>query len=96
MPQPHVLALSSGRRAVPSGGGRPTAIDKRPVDMFEARDPGPKRGGLGSGVVGDEIGNPKHHGGELQAVHARRVVEADVVHPGVHAGLVDTLSRRGG
>ena len=70
MTQPHVLALSSGRRAVPSGGGRPTAIDKRPVDAFEVRDPGPKRGGLGSGVVGDEIGNPKHHGGELQAVYA--------------------------
>ena len=70
MTQPHVLALGSGRRAVPSGGGRPTAIDKRPVDAFEVRDPGPKRGGLGSGVVGDEIGNPKHHGGELQAVYA--------------------------
>ena len=70
MTQPHVLALSSGRRAVPNGGGRPTAIDKRPVDAFEVRDPGPKRGGLGSGVVGDEIGNPKHHGGELQAVYA--------------------------
>ncbi len=34
------------------------------------RDPGPKHGGLGSGVVGDEIGNPKHHGGALQAVYA--------------------------
>src|SRR6478752_9705294 len=70
MPQPHVLTLSSGRRSVPTGGGRPTAIDKQPVDMFEVRDPGPKRGGLGSGVVGDEIGNPRHHGGELQAVYA--------------------------
>ncbi|GGM90657.1 molybdenum cofactor biosysynthesis protein [Terrabacter tumescens] len=68
--QPHVLALSSGRRTVPHGGGRPTAIDKQPVDAFEVRDPGPKHGGLGSGVVGDEIGNPKHHGGELQAVYA--------------------------
>jgi MOSC domain-containing protein YiiM len=68
--QPHVLALGSGRRTVPHGGGRPTAIDKQPVDAFEVRDPGPKHGGLGSGVVGDEIGNPKHHGGELQAVYA--------------------------
>jgi len=65
-----VLALSSGRRAVPSGGGRPTAIDKQPVESFEVREPGPKRGGLGSGVVGDEIGNPRHHGGHLQAVYA--------------------------
>lgn len=68
--EPHVLALGSGRRTVPRGGGRPTAIDKQPVDAFEVRDPGPKHGGLGSGVVGDEIGNPKHHGGELQAVYA--------------------------
>jgi MOSC domain-containing protein YiiM len=67
---PHVLALASGRRAAPAGGGRATAIDKRPVESFEVRDPGPKHGGLGSGVVGDEIGNPKHHGGALQAVYA--------------------------
>jgi MOSC domain-containing protein YiiM len=67
---PRVLSLASGRRTPPPGGGRPTAIDKRPVDSFEVRDPGPKRGGLGSGVVGDEIGNPRHHGGSLQAVYA--------------------------
>jgi MOSC domain-containing protein YiiM len=67
---PHVLTLGTGRRTAPEGGGRPTAIDKRPVESFEVRDPGPKRGGLGSGVVGDEIGNPKHHGGALQAVYA--------------------------
>ncbi len=70
MTHPHVLALGSGRRTAPSGGGRPTAIDKRPVASFDVRDPGPKHGGLGSGVVGDEIGNPKHHGGTLQAVYA--------------------------
>jgi MOSC domain-containing protein YiiM len=68
--RPHVLSLSSGRRTPSPGGGRPTAIDKKPVDSFEVRDPGPKHGGLGSGVVGDEIGNPKHHGGALQAVYA--------------------------
>lgn len=33
-------------------------------------------------------------GGDLAA--ARRVVDSEVVHPDVHAGLVDTLSRRGG
>lgn len=70
MTRPHVLALSSGRRTRPRDGGRPTAIDKKPVDSFVVRDPGPKHGGLGSGVVGDEIGNPKHHGGQLQAVYA--------------------------
>lgn len=67
---PHVLSLRSGRRTPPPGGGRPTAIAKAPVDSAEVRDPGPKHGGLGSGVVGDEIGNPKHHGGSLQAVYA--------------------------
>jgi MOSC domain-containing protein YiiM len=70
MTHPHVLALGSGRRTAAPGGGRSTAIDKRPVASFEVRDPGPKHGGLGSGVVGDEIGNPKHHGGSLQAVYA--------------------------
>ncbi|GAA2499839.1 MOSC domain-containing protein [Terrabacter carboxydivorans] len=68
--EPHVLALASGRRTAPRGGGRPTAIDKHAVDTVEVRDPGPKHGGLGSGVVGDEIGNPRHHGGRLQAVYA--------------------------
>lgn len=34
------------------------------------RAPGPKRGGLGSGLVGDSIGNPKLHGGDDQAVYA--------------------------
>jgi MOSC domain-containing protein YiiM len=67
---PRVLALGSGRRTAPAGRGRPTAIDKRPVESFAVRDPGPKHGGLGSGVVGDEIGNPRHHGGALQAVYA--------------------------
>jgi len=53
--------------------GPTTAIDKRPVPggaLVEVRDPGPKRGGLGSGVVGDEIGDHKHHGGSQQAVYA--------------------------
>lgn len=68
--QPRILSLASGRRTAPAGGGRATAIDKQPVDSFEVREPGPKRGGLGSGVIGDEIGNPKHHGGTLQAVYA--------------------------
>ncbi|GAA2745693.1 MOSC domain-containing protein [Terrabacter aerolatus] len=68
--EPHVLSLATGRRTTPRGGGRPTAIDKQAVDAFEVRDPGPKHGGLGSGVVGDEVGNPKHHGGALQAVYA--------------------------
>ncbi len=33
------------------------------------RAPGPMRGGQGSGLVGDTIGNPKLHGGNDQAVY---------------------------
>jgi MOSC domain-containing protein YiiM len=48
-----------------------TGIGKRPVTGdVEVRAPGPKRGGLGSGLVGDFIGDGKHHGGDTQAVYA--------------------------
>ena len=48
-----------------------TGIGKRPVSAeVEVRAPGPKRGGLGSGLVGDFIGDGKHHGGDSQAVYA--------------------------
>jgi MOSC domain-containing protein YiiM len=48
-----------------------TGIDKRPVDdAVEVRDPGPKHGGLGSGVVGDYIGDTQNHGGSDQALYA--------------------------
>ncbi|CAN5870293.1 MOSC domain-containing protein [soil metagenome] len=48
-----------------------TGIDKHPTDHpIEVRDPGPRKGGLGSGLVGDMIGNPKFHGGDDQAVYA--------------------------
>ena len=41
------------------------------------RDPGPKRGGLGSGVVGDDVVSRKHHGGSRQAVYAVAREELD-------------------
>ena len=74
-----VLSVNAGalepvpglRRANGSG------IHKRPLDRIEVRDPGPKRGGLGSGVVGDAIGSRKHHGGETQAVYAFAREELD-------------------
>ena len=48
-----------------------TGIDKRPSDdAMAVRAPGPMRGGLGSGIVGDVIGNRKLHGGDDQAVYA--------------------------
>ena len=48
-----------------------TGIDKRPtLGRIEVRSPGPKQGGLGSGLVGDFIGDGRHHGGDDQAIYA--------------------------
>ncbi len=48
-----------------------TGIGKQPTDEpVEVRAPGPKTTGLGSGLVGDFIGDRKHHGGNDQAVYA--------------------------
>jgi MOSC domain-containing protein YiiM len=66
-----VVSVNVGHRVARRRAGLPsTAIDKRPVGRIDVRDPGPKRGGLGSGAIGDEIGDPRHHGGRLQAVYA--------------------------
>lgn len=47
-----------------------TGIDKRPTqDAVSVRAPGPMHGGLGSGLVGDTIGNQLFHGGDDQAVY---------------------------
>jgi MOSC domain-containing protein YiiM len=55
----------------PDGLTPKTGIDKRPTDDAVAvRAPGPMHGGLGSGLVGDVIGNKKLHGGDDQAVYA--------------------------
>ena len=48
-----------------------TGIGKQPTfEPVEVRAPGPKTIGLGSGLVGDFIGDGKHHGGNDQAVYA--------------------------
>jgi MOSC domain-containing protein YiiM len=48
-----------------------TGINKRPVDHpVEVRAPGPKKVGLHSGLVGDQIFDVAHHGGDDQAVYA--------------------------
>jgi len=57
--------------------GEATAIDKRAVESIEVRDPGPKRGGLGSGVLGDDVVSRRHHGGSRQAVYAVAREELD-------------------
>jgi MOSC domain-containing protein YiiM len=55
----------------PDDGASATGIDKRPTDEAVAvRSPGPMHGGLGSGLIGDCIGNMQAHGGDDQAVYA--------------------------
>ncbi|MCY7399377.1 MAG: MOSC domain-containing protein [Nocardioides sp.] len=72
-----VLSVNAGDLQPVPGLRRGSGILKHPVDRIEVRDPGPKRGGLGSGVVGDRIGSSKHHGGETQAVYAFAREELD-------------------
>lgn len=69
---PELLSVNVGEPSPSQSRDKgPTGIDKRPVSgPVEVRDPGPKHGGLGSGVVGDFIGSRIHHGGEFQAVYA--------------------------
>ena len=67
-----VVSLNVGvPRANPAKKLAMTGIDKRPVTRpVMVRPPGPKRVGLHSGLVGDPIGDTKHHGGDDQAVYA--------------------------
>ena len=55
-----------------------SGIDKQAVDVATVRAPGPKRGGLGSGLVGDYVGDVRHHGGDRQAVYAFAREELDL------------------
>jgi MOSC domain-containing protein YiiM len=58
-------------RPNPYKEARSTGIDKLPrTGPVEVRAPGPKHGGLGSGLVGDFVGDTKHHGGDGQALYA--------------------------
>ncbi len=54
-----------------------TGIDKHPAPRIEVRAPGPRAGGLGSGVVGDAVCDVRHHGGDAQAVYAVAREELD-------------------
>ncbi len=54
-----------------------TGIGKRPVESAVLRAPGPKHGGLGSGLVGDVICDTRSHGGDRQAVYAYAREELD-------------------
>jgi MOSC domain-containing protein YiiM len=67
-----ILSVNVGRAEPnPYKAAKSTGIGKQPVSgPVEVRAPGPKHGGLGSGLVGDFIGDTRHHGGDLQAVYA--------------------------
>jgi MOSC domain-containing protein YiiM len=69
---PQLLSVNIGRpQPNPYKDTKATGIAKQPQhDPVQVRAPGPKRGGLGSGLVGDFIGDVKHHGGDGQAVYA--------------------------
>jgi MOSC domain-containing protein YiiM len=57
---------------------RLTGIDKQPTtESVAVRAPGGKVDGLGSGLVGDAIGDHGHHGGDEQAVYAYAREELD-------------------
>ena len=59
------------RRPNPYKDTGSTGIGKQPtLEPVHVRAPGPKTTGLGSGLVGDFIGDGKHHGGNDQAVYA--------------------------
>lgn len=58
-------------RLNPDNGTRVTGIDKQPTEEpIAVRAPGPMGDGLGSGLIGDAIGDLSVHGGDDQAVYA--------------------------
>jgi MOSC domain-containing protein YiiM len=66
-------------RINPDNNVAPTGIDKRPIDgPVTVCAPGPMGAGLGSGLAGDVIGDPKVHGGDDQAVYAYAREDLDV------------------
>jgi MOSC domain-containing protein YiiM len=65
-----VLTVNIATAPVDLGAMR-SGIDKRPSEQpLAVRAPGPRKGGLGSGVVGDSVCNRRYHGGDDQAVYA--------------------------
>lgn len=66
----------------PSKDGVTTGSGKRPAaGPVSVRDPGRKTSGLGSGLVGDHIGDVEHHGGNDQAVYAFAREDLDAWEP---------------
>lgn len=74
-----VLSVNRGHRAPLAGrqGADLSGIDKQPTGAIRVRDPGDRRTGSGSGVVGDDVVDRRHHGGQRQAVYAVAREELD-------------------
>jgi MOSC domain-containing protein YiiM len=72
VPNPCVLTVNVGSpEPNPFKRTGSTGIGKRPAaGLVLVRAPGPKHGGLGSGLVGDAVMDRQHHGGDEQAVYA--------------------------
>jgi MOSC domain-containing protein YiiM len=67
---------------------RATGITKvAQTSPVQVRAPGPKTVGLGSGIVGDYIGDGKHHGGDEQAVYAVAREDLDAWQEQLHREL---------
>jgi MOSC domain-containing protein YiiM len=77
---PSVLTVNLAHPRPNSDKGKlRTGIDKRPTnDAISVRAPGPMHDGLGSGLVGDFIGDTQFHGGDDQAVYAYAREDLDV------------------
>lgn len=68
-----VLSLNVGKAEATGPRRAETGINKLAVDVVDVRASGTS----GSGVAGDFIGDPRHHGGDDQAVYAVAREELD-------------------
>lgn len=75
-------------REDPGGAPRVSGMYKVPVDSLELFAPGPSYGD-GPGVVGDTVGDTKHHGGAQKAVYAFAREELDYWEARLSTTLVD-------
>lgn len=75
---------------VPDPGGlkRKSGIQKVSAPQIRVEIPGPEYGD-GSGVVGDHIGDTKHHGGQQKAVYAYAREKLDVWEGELGRSLID-------
>jgi MOSC domain-containing protein YiiM len=91
----NVLSVNLARaRTNPDPGAQSklTGIDKRAVtEAVMVRAPGPMTGGVGSGLVGDTIGNQRFHGGDDQAVYAYAREDLDAWETQLQRTLTDGM-----